>query len=412
LSAVVGLWVLGAVGCAQGGTGAVPGDDAPGDDADAAPADAAPAADAATDAPDPATVPAILAFEPAVLVVSHGKSVNATVTLDRAAPLGGQVVTLDSDAAGKLDVPGTVLVAPGQTSVTFAIGGVADGGPFTIDASIGEGTPTSIIARVVPALASFTPGSADLTVGGAGTYTLTLDAAAPVPLTVALSTSAAGIATVPATVLVPQGVTAVNVSVSGVGLGGPATITAALGGGQVAAGARVLGLYLSEVLFDVTSTDTGKEWVELYNASTVAIDVTGMRLRSANGASGYVDSLVLAGTVPAGGCVVVGGPMDSVGVTAVQYFQAADIAPDLGNASSGAADGLSLVTATGAIVDNVLYGTSNGDKLTDENGVDPAGADVGIAPANQTIERTAPGLAGPWQIQATPSPGNCTPISS
>jgi hypothetical protein len=305
-----------------------------------------------------------------------------------------------------------VLVPPGETSVVFDVGGVVDGGPFTIDASVGGGEPMTISARVVPALASFTPGSADVTVGSAGAYTLTLDGAAPVPLVVTLTSSAAAIATAPATVTIPQGATSVNVAVSGAGLGGPAMISASVGGGQVTAAARVLGLYLSEVLFDVTSTDTGKEWVELYNASTVAIDVTGMRLRSANGTGGYVDALTLAGTVPAGGCVVVGGPMDSVGITAAQYFQAVDFSPDLGNASSGAADGLSLVTATGAIVDNVLYGSSNADKLTDENGVDPTNADVGIAPANQTVERTAPGLAGPWQIQATPSPGNCTPIAS
>ena len=48
--------------------------------------------------------------------------------------------------------------------------------------------------------------------------------------------------------------------------------------------------------------------------------------------------------------------------------------------------------------------------ITDEDGNAPA-PDVGPALANQTIERTAPGLGGPWQVQTMPSPGDCTPIS-
>jgi hypothetical protein len=182
--------------------------------------------------------------------------------------------------------------------------------------------------------------------------------------------------------------------------------------------ARVVGLYLSEILYDVTGADDMKEWVELYNAAPVAIDVTGMRIQIANTSGPYDDVLTLSGVVPIDGCVTVGGPLVGAAASnftsdAFVYFVAGDFATDLGNAGSAMGDpgdGINLVTAAGDVVDNVVYGRNNNDLITDENGVAPAVTDVDDAPAAQSIERTAPGLAGPWVIQVVPNPDVCAAI--
>ena len=58
-------------------------------------------------------------------------------------------------------------------------------------------------------------------------------------------------------------------------------------------------LLLSEVLYDVSGTDDGLEWVEIFNNDTVAIDLSGFSL--GNGGPDYTTSLVqLSGTVQPG----------------------------------------------------------------------------------------------------------------
>jgi hypothetical protein len=260
----------------------------------------------------------------------------------------------------------------------------------------------------VPAITMITPSTSDVTVGDTAHYTITLEAASAGALDIALESAAPTIAGVPAKVTVAAGQSTVGFDVTGVGLGGPVVVSASAGGVSAATKARSLGVYLSEILYDATSNDTSFEWVELYNAASVPVDITGVLLQSAGGSAGngYNTSLVLAGTLAAGQCAVVGGP-SNVGVT---FFQATDLNPDLGNASSSKADGIRLATAAGSVLDAVIYGAANTDMITDEEGAASA-PDVGAALANQTIERTAPGLAGPWQVQLTPSPGDCAPIS-
>jgi hypothetical protein len=399
--------------CASGGgEGTVPsGPDAPLPPDGPPPPDAPAPPDAPPPAPD-AGPPAIASITAADIVVASGHSIMLTVTLAAAAPAGGLDVALaTTDPGGHLSIPASVNVPAGATHGFFDATGAAVGGPYDISATLGAST-MSVPLRVAPAIAGVTPAAADLTAGTGGQYTITLEAPTPADLTVTLASAAPAVAAVPASVTVPAGQSQAMFVATGASLGGPVALTASYGGQAKAATARVLGLYLSEVLADVTGTDSTYEWVELYNASGVAIDATGMKLRVANSAAGYSDALTLQGTVAPGQCVVVGGPNVAAGTPAVTYFYAGDFSPDLGNATGGAADGLALATATGDVVDDVLYGGQNTDGLTDENGAVPASGDVGAAPTNQTIERTAPGLAGPWQVQATPSPGDCTPIGS
>ncbi len=407
-------------GCASGAADDVPTiDAAPGAD-DAPSFDAEPIVPDA-DPPDAGLPPsAVVSLAPGTLAITRGADGTLTVTLDREALVGGQVVTLESDDPGGavFTIPASVTVPAGEISASFMVSSVAVGGPVDVRASLGASVQAASVV-VVPALIGVGPtGSSDITIGTSGTYAVTLEAASTAPVTVSLMTSPPGIADVPPTVTIPMGGAQASFPVTGTALGGPVLLTATVGTASVQSTARVLGLYMSEVLYDVAGGDTTWEWIELYNASPVAIDVAGMKVRTAvSSIDGYVDTLTLAGSIPSGNCAVVGGPM--VGPTnftsaTFVFFFAGDFSTDLGNAGSAAGDpgdGLSIVTAGGDVIDNVIYGRNNNDMFTDENGVGTTPPAVGDAPSGQSIERTGPGLEGPWIIQVAPNPGDCTAVA-
>jgi len=194
----------------------------------------------------------------------------------------------------------------------------------------------------------------------------------------------------------------------------PLTCSGGGGGGTQCLDASSLtagDLVLSEVLYDVSGSDGGFEWVELYNASGQDICLAGLSLGW--GGSDYTyGGLDLLGTVPAGATWVVGGPTAGTANGNPAFDQPADLSPDLQNSGS-TADAVALflvpeaqVGATTVPFDAVIYGGSNTSCLLDEAGACGT-PDVGDAGAGSSIERTS--LAGAWQIQASPTPG-ATPL--
>jgi hypothetical protein len=150
---------------------------------------------------------------PASASVPVGSTVQLSAALKDAGgePLSGRTVTWATDAPQIATVSGTGLVT-----------GVAAGGPATITAtSEGKsGTSSVTVTAATQPVASVqvTPGSATISVGGTVQLTATPKDAADQPLTgraITWQTNAPQVATVSATGLV-----------SGVGEGGPATITA------------------------------------------------------------------------------------------------------------------------------------------------------------------------------------------
>src|SRR5262249_29619003 len=139
-----------------------------------------------------------------------GDSTTGIVTLNGAAPAGGADVSL-STANGAASVPPTVTVPEGLTSATFTIttsSTVTANVSGKITASYG-GVPQSVSLTVKPWLLSMTLSPTSV-VGGASTstHTVTLNFAAPTGgLTVGLSSSKTAVASVPATMNVPQGAT-------------------------------------------------------------------------------------------------------------------------------------------------------------------------------------------------------------
>ena len=368
--------------------------------------------------------PRLATFGPGPVYVDEGASdVSATpplaVTIDRPAPAGGTQITLNPDDDGHVGVARSVTIPEGEQSVEVLLSGLtATESAATITVSLDgdelEAQVVVVAAGREPVPATVTFDAETVSVGAALAGLVTLDIPAPVDTTVALSAAPAGLVTVPSEVVVGAGDRSAAFDVAGVAEG-TATVTAAAGGGQAQATLDVtelpaLGLVLSEVYYDAPSTDTGLEWVEIYNGTGSELDLTGYAIGS--GGTTYTNSVfALSGTMPAGACWVVGGPTSSESNGAPVYDIARDFEPDIQNAGT-ASDGVALfapldgqVNAGGVPIDAVIYDEPNSNGLIDETGA--AGEpDVGDADSGSSIERHADG----WVIQATPTPNDCTPL--
>lgn len=199
------------------------------------------------------------------------------------------------------------------------------------------------------------------------------------------------------------------------------------GGALYSPGTRINGQFftvpsgaivLSEVLYDPSGSDGGKEWIELYNTTALTINIGDMCIGS--GGNDYMNSMIAlddclngACTIPPGGTFVVGGPQSSGENANPLYDLIFQPSPGLQNAGS-VADGVALfnfrcaqVSLSSAPVDAVVYGGANSNNLIDETGV-ANGPDVADASSGQSIERVSVG--GSWQVQSSPSPGS-SPLS-
>lgn len=86
-------------------------------------------------------------------IMRNGGTGVAIVTLDRAAPAGGTIVTLSSSVVASVIVPATVTVPVGLTEATFGVEGGATAGASVIGASTPDGGATAMITARATALA-------------------------------------------------------------------------------------------------------------------------------------------------------------------------------------------------------------------------------------------------------------------
>ncbi|MCZ7682678.1 MAG: lamin tail domain-containing protein [Sandaracinaceae bacterium] len=167
------------------------------------------------------------------------------------------------------------------------------------------------------------------------------------------------------------------------------------------------GLVITEVFYNAVGADDQLEWVELHNTSGATVDLSGYSI-GAGGADYTYSVYQLSGSIPPGGCRVVGGPVSGAANGAPLFGQAADFAPDVQN-SGTVADGVALfavpassITPASVPIDAVIYGVENGTGLLDETGL-PGAVDVENAPEGGSIERTASG----WRTRTAPDPNRC-----
>jgi hypothetical protein len=140
--------------------------------------------------------------------VLAGSGTTGLVTISDPAPSGGQAVTLQSSDPSRVTVPGSVVVAGGQTTANFSVG-TNNLGPnvnVTITAAIGSSNASTQLDVVsAPSVQSLSLGRQCFTPGSYSGSRVTLDVTVPVDTGVALSSDdplaldvSPGSATVPA----------------------------------------------------------------------------------------------------------------------------------------------------------------------------------------------------------------------
>lgn len=162
-------------------------------------------------------------------------------------------------------------------------------------------------------------------------------------------------------------------------------------------------LVINELMPDPEGTDSGREWIELYNAGDAEITVAGWVIAAGTGAFG--DGEVLPDVlIPAGAHLLVG----------QEAVLNADIElrGSLGNASSNA-DGVQLRDCEGAVVDTVVYGAPNEDGFVDDTGAEATSL-APKAPSGGSLARIQDGYdndesAVDFVAELTPTPGAPNP---
>lgn len=184
------------------------------------------------DVPD---LPVLLSLAVAPGSVTGGTNATGTVTIDRAAPAGGAVVSLGTSNAAAATVPASVTVAAGATSATFTVTSkpVAAAATVHLSASyrgVGRTANLTVEAPVLTGL-TLTPSSV---AGGcaASTGKVTLSGKAPTGGLVVSLANANPAATLPASVTVAAGSTSATFSISttAVSAAQSGAVTASFGG--------------------------------------------------------------------------------------------------------------------------------------------------------------------------------------
>ena len=169
--------------------------------------------------------------------ITSGQSGSGTVSLTAPAGTGGATITLSSSNAAVASVPSSVTIPQGSTATTFAVstGSVSVSTTATV-AAYYSGVNTSFLVTVNPppaALSGVSVSPSAITSGQSGTGSVSLTAPAGTGgAMVALASSNTAVATVPASVMVPQGSSSVTfpVATGAVSSSSSAMVTASYAG--------------------------------------------------------------------------------------------------------------------------------------------------------------------------------------
>lgn len=169
-----------------------------------------------------------------VSVIGGNPSVG-TVTTATPAPVGGTTVLLTSSNTAVAQVPSSVKILQGQTSVNFNITTTPTANDATSDirATLGAGMVQQTLTVTAPMITTFTAAPTTIVGGNTSQGTITLNGRAPSGgAVINLASSDSNIASVPATTTVLAGATSVNFTITGkqVPLDSGATITASYHG--------------------------------------------------------------------------------------------------------------------------------------------------------------------------------------
>lgn len=346
-----------------------------------------------------------------------------TVRLSRATTSDTTILVASSDEAIASVAGGQVVVPAGQLSAEVPVVGTAPGtATLTARLDVAEAGLTADVRVLavdhVATLASLSPATTTTAVSTTATFTVALDVPAPAGgVEIALSTD---VGALPATVRVEEDRTTATFEWSSGTTAAAGSITATLGDASVQAAVEVVAfvgsLVINEVDYDQAGTDAS-EFVEIFNGTNAPIAMAGHKLLLVNGSNNSVYKtidLAGAGTLPAGGFLVVASPSLVVpeGAAVVRFTAATD------NVQNGEPDGIALVSSS-AVVDSLSYeggitAVPLGSPYGTVNLVPPGGGDPDLADANDdpspSLARRLDGVdtgkdSDDWMVSSTPTPG-------
>lgn len=185
------------------------------------------------------------------------------------------------------------------------------------------------------------------------------------------------------------------------GLGGTASSSVTIGVTPTSTPVQNIGhVVISEVYYDVastTGTESGNEWIELYNGSTTAVDINGWKIQDAGG---FFDTLATTSTIiPAGGRLVVTQATSTGDFWSIPSPVIVLLSP-IGNGLGNVGDALTLMNQSSTTIDSVEWGTSTTTLMN------PSVADVAEGHSIGRIQFTADtDTNADWGDFATPTPG-------
>jgi imidazolonepropionase-like amidohydrolase len=294
-----------------------------------------------------------------IRVGATGATIPTAITVNLTGPAqGATVVSVMSNDANVVVQNGGVTIADGATSGTVQLTASAAVADVTLTAMYQTGTATAhvraLAANEVPATVTLAPNADTVAASGTKPFTVTLDIPAPAGGTAV--TLSAGAGTVPATVTVPADQLSATFNYTAPATGMTDTITATLGGSTSTAAITigVFHLVINEVDYDMVGTDNA-EFIEIYNPSGAAADLTGIAIILVNGsnnASYDTIDLSSAGSLPGHGYLVVGGPNVTPATGALKL----DPGWTTDKVQNGAPDGMALVdTSALTVIDALSY---------------------------------------------------------
>jgi hypothetical protein len=252
-------------------------------------------------------------------------------------------------------------------------------------------------------LEALTPTRDTVRAGQSVTFDLALAEPMAAPVTLTLNSSDAAALEVPKTITIPAGQQRASF-VARARRPGNFEVSAIMDDAQVITAIRVTGIVVSEVFYNPMSGANNLQWIELANLADVPLDLSRYSLGA--GINDYMTTrFPLPMTIPARGCIVVGGPVSSPANYFPTFAVNGDLHPnlDLGTEQAAgigvfAADGMS---PTARPVDAVVYGGINRSLRGPDGELAPVWPG---SPLGGSIKRAAEGV---WAKATTPTPGNC-----
>ena len=304
--------------------------------------------------------PILASFAPALSFVRQGVAsttfpAGSELTVTLTGPAQGDTTITVTSMDANVSVVGPVVVLNGTTSVKVTLLATAQVADATLLAVLGSAMMTAHVRALgtteTPSTVTLTPATTTVAPGGTRTFTVALDIPAPAAGTVVTLAATSG--TVAGSVTVPANTLSAPVTYTAAA-SGTATLTATLGGSTSTA-TITIGidhLIINEVDYDQVGTD-GAEFVEIYNPSASDADLTGVALVLVNGSNNTTYQTVdlsSAGTLPAGGYLVVGG----AGVTVAAPALKVDPGWTTNAVQNGSPDGLALINTNGPVLLDAL----------------------------------------------------------